>query len=208
MRLFSNHESRIAINQVFRRLAGSVVVLGLGIAMVAAAAAEPYGIGNIRLGASFDELARSLDFRDVHGALEAQLAAKATQPDLGRRGYGCMRREDPYADIACVSHEEKIDGTPTREIRLQFLDGVLQQLSITAEISKFEAVLAKLRQQHGAPQETRAATARTFASYHWRNADSTIAAYSGKDLVFVSFELAGYGQALERRQRAAAPGRR
>lgn len=207
MRFFSNHESRITIHQVFRGLAGSVV-FALGIATVAAAAAEPYGFGNIRLGASFDELARLLDFRDIHAALETQLAAKATKPDLGRRGYGCMRREDPYADIACVSHEEKIGGTPTREIRLQFLNGVLQQLSITAEISEFEAVLADLREQYGAPQETRAATVRAFASYHWRNADSTIAAYSGKDLVFVSFELAGYGKAVERRQREATPGHR
>jgi hypothetical protein len=60
----------------------------------------------------------------------------------------------------------------------------------------------------GAPHETRAATGRAFASYHWRNTDSTVAAYSGKDLVFVSFELARYGKAVERRQREATPGRR
>jgi len=208
MRFFSNHESRITSHQSSSaawQIGGSLaLVLGL----VATAAAEPYGIGDIRLGASFDELSRLLDFRDIHVALEAQLAAKATKPDLGRRGYGCMRREDPYADIACVSHEEKVGGTPTREIQLQFLNGVLQQLSITAQISEFEVLLAALRQHHGAPQETRAATARAIASYHWRNTDSTIAAYSVKDLVFVSFELAGYGKAVERRQREAAPGHR
>lgn len=208
MQLHSNHESRITSHRSSAaawQIGGSLaLVLGL----VATTAAEPYSFGDIRLGASFDELSRLLDFRDIQVALEAQLAAKATKPDLGRRGYGCMRREDPYADIACVSHEEKVGGTPTREIRLQFLNGVLQQLSITAEIGEFEVVLAALRQHHGAPQETRPATARAFAPYHWRNADSTIAAYSGKDLVFVSFELAGYGKAVEWRQREATPGRR
>jgi hypothetical protein len=205
MRILSDHESRITDHREFRRL-GAAIVLAFGI--VAVAAAEPYGFGNIQLGASFDELAQSLDFRDIHVALDRQLAAKAARPDLGRRGYGCMRREDPYADIACVSHEEKVGGMPTREIRLQFLNGILQQFSITAEIAEINTVMAALRRRHGAPREVKAATAGTFASYHWRNADSTIVAYSGKDLVFVSFELAGYREAVERRQRRASPARR
>ncbi len=149
MRFFSNHESRITNHRSSSaawQIGGSLALL---LGLVAIAAAEPYGFGNIRLGASFDELSRLLDFRDIQVALEAQLAAKATKPDLGRRGYGCMRREDPYADVACVSHEEKVGGTPTREIRLQFLNGVLQQLSITAEISEFEVVLAVLPGQAG-----------------------------------------------------------
>lgn len=82
-------------------------------------AAEPYGFGNIRLGASFDELARALDFRDIHAALDRQLAAKAATPDLGRRGYGCMRREDAYAEIACVSHARIAATSRCRRDRLE-----------------------------------------------------------------------------------------
>jgi len=205
MLLFWIFESRIVTLQRFRRLAAAMVVT-FGVVVVAAA--EPYGFGNIQLGASFDELAQSLDFRDIHTALDRQLAAKAARPDLGRRGYGCMRREDPYADIACVSHDERVSGMPTREIRLQFLNGILQQFSITAVIAEIDTVIAALRRQHGAPQEIKAATAGTFASYHWRNGDSTIVAYRGKDLVFVSFELAGYREAVERRQRRTSPARR
>jgi len=201
----TNHESRITTHRWLRRL-GASLVLTLGV--VLAAAAEPYAFGNIRLGTSFDDLAPLLDFRDIDVALDRQLAAKAARPDLGRRGYGCMRREDPYAEVACVSHDEKVGDTPTREIRLQFLNGVLQQFSITAEIAEIESVMAALRQEHGAPRETKAATAGAFASYHWRNADSAIAVYRGKDLVFVSFELAGYRQAVEQRQREMAPARR
>jgi hypothetical protein len=200
-----HHESQITTHRKLRRL-GAAIALAFGVSAVAAA--DPYGFGNIHLGASFDELARALDFRDIHAVLDRQLAAKAARPDLGRRGYGCMRREDPYAEVACVSHDEKVGDTPTREIRLQFLDGILQQFSITADIAEIESVMASLRQEHGAPMETRAATAGAFASYHRRNADSTIAAYSGESLLLVSFELAGYRKAVERRQREAAPERR
>ena len=184
MHLKSHHEPQITTQRKLRRL-GAAIALAFGVA--ALAAAGPYGFGNIRLGASFDELARALDFRDIHAALDRQLAAKAARPDLGRRGYGCMRREDPDAEVACVSHDEKVGDTPTREIRLQFLDGVLQRFSITADIAEIESVMAAPRQEHGAPRETRAATASAFASCHWRNADSTIAAYSGERLLFVPF---------------------
>lgn len=194
----SNHQSRITIHGFLQGLIGSVV---LALGLTAVAAAEPYGFGDIRLGASFDTLAHSLDFRDFHAALDRQLAAKAAKPDLGQRGYGCIRREDPRADIACVSHDEMAGGAPTREIRLHFLDGVLQQFSITAEISEFETLLAELRQQYGAPNEIRPATGDGFASRHWRNADSTLSIYRGKDLVFVSFELKSYAEAVARRQR-------
>lgn len=135
-----------------RRL-GAAIALAFGVAAVAAA--DPYGFGNIRLGAPFDERARALDFRDIHAALDRQLAAKAARPDLGRRGYGCMRREDPCTEAAGVSHDDKVGDTPTRETRLQFLDGVLQQFSITADIAEIESVMALLRQEHGAPMETK-----------------------------------------------------
>ena len=36
-----------------------------------------------------------LDFRDI----DASLAQKAGKPDLGKRGYGCMQREDDFADV-------------------------------------------------------------------------------------------------------------
>lgn len=186
----------------FRRL-GTAMVLVLG--MAAAAEAAPYGFADIQLGSSFDELSRRLDFRDIGSALDQQHLAKARKPDLGRRGFGCMRGTNTRADLVCVSHDESVAGAPAREVRLQFLDGVLQMFSITVEAGRSEAVLAALRTQYGAPHATRAATADAFASQHWRNADSTVSAYRGKDLLFVSFELAGYRKAVEQRQRAPAP---
>ena len=179
------------------------IVLAFGAAQTAAAA--PYGFGDVRLGASFEELSRQLDFRDINAALEAQRAAKAHKPNLGRRGFGCMRGANAYADIVCVSHQEQIGGEPTREIRLQFLDGVLQKFSITVELDRSGAVLSALHAQYGEPRESRAGDAGTFASQHWRNAESAIAVFRGPDLVFVSFELAGYGAAVAKRQRPAAP---
>jgi len=197
----THHPLAVTPHGSFRRV-GAAIVLTLGIA--AAAAAQPYGFGDIRLGTPFDELSRRLDFRDIGSALDQQHAAKARKPDLGRRGFGCLRGANGYADLVCVSHDETVNGAPTREVRLQFLDGVLQTFSISVEADKSEAVLAALRSRYGAPHETRPAVAGAFASQHWRNADSTISAYRGKDLVFVSFELAGYRDAVKRRQRETA----
>jgi hypothetical protein len=118
---------------------------------------------------------------------------------------GLARRDDPYADVACVSHDERVGGAETREIRLHFLDGVLQQFSITAEIRHFDAVMQVLRERHGTPQQTEPAPAGGYPSSAWRNAESRIIAYGGKDLVFVSFELAGYAEAVKRKQGGAQP---
>lgn len=159
-----------------------------------AAAAEPFAFRDIRLGEGYNTLAQRLDFRDIEGALREAKQHGAAKPDLGRRGYGCMRRDDPYADITCVSHEEKIDGIATREIRLQFLDGVLQQFSITAEIAHFDAVMQAVGAQYGAPL-VEPASESGGATYSWRNGESKITGYAGKDLVFVSFELASYAVA-------------
>ena len=178
------------------------VILAWGFAQ--AAIAEPYGFGDIRLGSTFDALSRQLDFRDINAALGAQHEANKPVPDLGRRGYGCMRGANAYADVVCVSHQEKVGGEPTREIRLQFLEGTLQKFSITVEVGKSAALLDALRAQHGQPSDTTAAGEGGFASQRWRKADSVISAYSGKDLVFVSFELAGYRKAVGRRQRGEA----
>ena len=169
------------------------------------AAAEPYRYDDIRLGASFARLAHDLDFHDIHAAIAAQQEAKTAKPDLGRRGYGCARREDPFADVACVSHDERVDGAGTREIRLHFLDGILQQFSITAEIGQYDAVMRALRERHGAPQRAEPAPAGGYPASSWRNDDSSIIAYGGKDLVFVSFELAGYGAAVKRKQSGLQP---
>src|SRR5687767_7137225 len=79
------------------------------------AEAEPYRYDDIRLGASLAQLARDLDLRDIHAAFAAQQEKKAAKPDLGRRGYGCTRRDDPFAEVACVSHDERIGGADTRE---------------------------------------------------------------------------------------------
>jgi hypothetical protein len=179
------------------------VLVGLAVPILAwalAAEADPYRFDDIRLGASLTRLAQDLDFRDIHAAIAQQKEAGAVRPDLGRRGYGCARREDAFADITCVSHEERVGGAETREIRLQFLGGVLQQFSITAEIRHFDAVMAALRSRYGAPGESRPAPAGGYPSSAWRNSESSIVAYGGKDLVFVSFELASYAETVKRRQ--------
>jgi hypothetical protein len=177
----------------------------LPLLLASAAAAEPYRFDDVQLGASFTRLAHDLDFRDIHAAIAAQQEKKLTKPDLGQRGYGCARRDDAYADVTCVSHDERVGGAETREIRLQFLDGILQQFSITAEIRHFDAVMQALRERLGAPQQSEPAPTGGFASSAWRNADSRITAYGGKDLVFVSFELAGYAEAVKRKQGGRLP---
>jgi hypothetical protein len=169
------------------------------------AAAEPYRYDDVRLGAAFARLAQDLDFRDIHAAIAAQKERQAARPDLGRRGYGCARRDDAYADVTCVSHEERVDGAETREIRMHFLDGLLQQFSITAEIRHYDAVIGALRERHGAPQQSQPAPAGGHPVLAWRNGESSIVAHGGKDLVFVSFELATYAEAVKRRQNGARP---
>lgn len=161
---------------------------------------RPYGHEEIALGASYQALAARLDFRDINEALADQARRKAAMPDLGRRGYGCLRRDDPYADMTCVTHDEKVGGAETREIRLQFLNGVLQQFSITAEIQYVDKVVEAVRARHGAPERSEPGAAGGFPSWHWKNGVSSIVAYGGKDLVFVSFELASYPEAVKARQ--------
>jgi hypothetical protein len=190
------------LKRIHRRLRLVFAVLLLA---AAPASAEPYRYDDIRLGASLARLAHDLDFRDIHAAIAAQQETKTAKPDLGRRGYGCARREDPFADVACVSHDERVDGAEAREIRLHFLDGILQQFSITVEIRQYDAVMQALRERHGAPQRADPAPAGGYPATSWRNADSSIIAYGGKDLVFVSFELAGYGEAVKRKQSGLQP---
>ena len=76
-------------------------------AAVSAAADMPFGVLDIGLGASYARLERDLDFRDIDASLAKPRAGK---PDLGKRGYGCMQREDDFADVGCVSHTELLDG--------------------------------------------------------------------------------------------------
>jgi hypothetical protein len=187
---------------VHQRLRPVFAVLLLSAACVGA---EPFRYDDIRLGASLTRLERDLDLRDIHAAVAMQKARQATKPDLGRRGYGCIPRDDPFADVACVSHDERVGGAETREIRLHFLDGILQQFSITAEIRHYDTVMQALRERHGAPRQEEAATAGGSPASAWRNPDSRIIAYGGKDLVFISFELASYGEAVKRRQGGARP---
>ena len=181
-----------------------IFFLGLLLA-ASAAAAEPYRFDDVRLGASFTRLSYDLDFRDINAAIAAQKGQQTVKPDLGRRGYGCALREDPYADVTCVSHDEHVGGAEMREIRLQFLNGILQQFSITAEIQYYEVVMRELRARLGAPQQTEPAPAGGFPSSAWKNAESHIIAYAGKDLVFVSFELEGYAEAAKRKENGAQP---
>ena len=167
------------------------------------AAAAPYAWDDIALGATFEWLADALDLRDTEGALRSMHAQRAGRPDLGRRGYGCVRREDPFADLSCVSHDQKAGDVPTREIRLHFLEGVLQQFSITAELSQREALLRELKQRYGTPS-AEAPGKESGATHQWRNGESRIDFYAGRDLVFVSFEAAAYREAVKRKASGAA----
>lgn len=179
------------------------IIVSVGLALPVRA--EPYRYDDIRLGASLTRLAQDLDLRDIHAAIAAQKEKQAARPDLGRRGYGCARREDPFADVGCVSHDERVGGAETREIRLHFLNGILQQFSITAEIRHYDAVMQALRERLGAPQQAQPAPEGGYPSSAWHNPDSRITAYGGKDLVFVSFELASYGAAVKQRQGGVRP---
>jgi hypothetical protein len=179
------------------------LALALPCALVPAADA-PYAHADIALGASFRALESALDFRDIRAALAAQ--GGAARPDLGRRGYGCSRRDDAYADVMCVSHDEKVEGVPTREIRLHFLNSVLQQFSITVEVRHFDDLMAILRARYGEPRRSEPAGG-GFPSWHWANGASSIVAYSGPDLLFVSFELATYAEVVKlRERRGRSPG--
>ena len=169
----------------------------IAVAANAAAADAPYGVLDITLGASLARLERDLDFRDIDAALANIQSGK---PDLGRRGYGCMPRDDDFADTACVSHTERLDGTETREIRLHFLEGRLQQFSLTAEVQHFEAVSGYLRARYGAPQAIPAANAGGEPSLRWEREAARIDAHRGKDLVFVNFELKSYPDAMKRKR--------
>ena len=168
-----------------------IALIALTVTATAPAAEDAtFGVLDITLGASYSRLERDLDFRDIGASLAAMKGAK---PDLGRRGYGCMRRDDPQADVGCVSHTEKLDGIETREIRLHFLNGRLYQFSLTAELQYYDAVVAALGARNGAPRADGEAL-------RWKNDSGAVAAYRGKDLVFVNFELAGYAEAVRRKR--------
>ena len=166
-------------------------------AAAALAADEPFGVLDIALGTSYARLEQQLDFRDINTSLAGIRPGK---PDLGRRGYGCMKRDDPFADVGCVSHEEKLDGVETREIRLHFIFGRLQQFSVTAELQYYEAVIGYLRARYGEPQRVAPSAPDAAPSLEWHDESGRIVAYSGKDLVFVNFELASYAGAVKRKR--------
>ena len=71
--------------------------------------------------------------------------------------------------------------------------GATRQFSITAEIEHF-----------GAPRVELLAKGRG-ETYFWTNGESKITGYAGKDLVFVSFELASYAAATARKQERGGP---
>ena len=169
----------------------------LAAAASASAADAPFGVLDIPLGASYARLERDLDFRDINATLAKTTSGK---PDLGKRGYGCMQREDEFADAACVSHTERLNDIETREIRLHFLDGRLQQFSLTAEIRNFDAVVAYLRGRYGAPQTLPVQNAGDAPSVKWQSEIAQIVAHRGKDLVFVNFELLAYPDAVKRKR--------
>lgn len=174
----------------------SIWVLAVAATASAAAAETAFGVLDITLGASYARLERDLDFHDINATLAKTQTGK---PDFGARGYGCMQREDDFADVGCVSHTERLDAVETREIRLHFLDGRLQQFSLTAEVQNFEAVIAYLRTRYGAPQEVPVTSAGDQPSVRWQSEAGQIVAYRGKDLVFVNFELASYAGAVKRK---------
>ena len=170
-------------------------------ATAALAAEEPFGVLDIPLGASHARMEQQLDFRDINTSLGQ---AKAGKPDLGRRGYGCMKREDPQADVGCVSHDERLDGIETREIRLHFLHGRLMQFSLTAEVQHYDTVLGYLRARYGEPQPVVPANPDAQPSVRWQSEAGWVIAYRGKDLVFVNFELASYADAVKRKREGAS----
>jgi hypothetical protein len=170
----------------------------LAAAAVSAAAADmPFGLLDITLGTSFARLERDLDFRDIDTALAKNQSGK---PDFGLRGYGCMPRDDDFADTACVSHSERLDGIETREIRLHFLEGRLQQFSLTAEVQQYDAVIGYLRARYGAPRALPVANAGGVPTVQWDSEAARIDAHHGKDLVFVNFELKSYPDAMKRKR--------
>ncbi len=174
-----------------------LIVWVLVAATSAMAADAPYGVLDIALGASYPRLERDLDFRDINATLAKAGSGKF---DLGKRGYGCMPREDDFADAACVSHTERLNDIETREIRLHFLNGSLQQFSLTAEVRNFDAVVAYLRARYGAPQTAPLQNTGDQPSVRWQSEAARIVAHRGKDLVFVNFELASYPAAVKRKR--------
>jgi hypothetical protein len=174
----------------------TVWMLVVAATTTAYAADAPFGVLDIALGASYARLERDLDFHDINATLAKTQNGK---PDLGKRGYGCMQRDDDFADVGCVSHSERLDGIETREIRLHFLDGRLQQFSVTAEVQNYDAVVAYLHTRFGAPQEMPVKNAGDQPGVRWRSDAGQIVAYRGKDLVFVNFELASYPDAVKRK---------
>jgi hypothetical protein len=173
----------------------AVLAIMLTATAIAHAADEPYGLLDITLGESYAQLGRSLDLHDINVALAAQHTPG--KPDLGRRGYGCISREDEFADIGCVSHDEHLNDVTTREIRLQFLADRLQQMSLTAEVRYFDAVLNYLRRRYGPPSVAAMADS---SRYEWSNASSRMYALRGPNLVFVSLELVSYQNAVTRKR--------
>ena len=178
-------------------IARLTIIWILASAATTLAADGPFGVLDIALGASYGRLEHELDFRDMGASLARIQSGK---PDFGKRGYGCMRREDPFADVGCVSHQEKLDGAETREIRLHFLEGRLLQFSLTAELKHYDAVVGYLRARYGAPRTVAPANAGEEPSLKWQSESGQIVAYRGKDLVFVNFELASYADAVKRKR--------
>lgn len=178
----------------------AAAILLFTVAVGARAQQAPFGLLDIALGASYAQLARELDFRDIDAALAAAHARQAGKPELGARGYGCVTRDDAFADVTCVSHQEKLDGIETREIRLQFLGGRLQQFSLTAEVRHFDTVTGYLRRRYGEPQTVPAAGPDAMPSLKWQNDTARITGYRGSNLVFVNFELDSYADAVRRKR--------
>lgn len=181
------------------RLIGGWFMLMVPAAVLAAE--QPFGVLDVALGASYARMQNQLDMRDINTAISG---IKGGKPDLGRRGYGCMNRDDPYADVGCVSHDEKLDGVETREIRLHFLQGRLQQFSVTAEVQYFDAVIGYLHRRYGEPRLLAAPDENTAPSLRWQDEAGQVTAYRGKDLVFVNFELASYANAVKRKREGSS----
>ena len=176
----------------------AIAAIVLAAAAVSARGAEqPFGVLDIVLGASHARLAQELDFRDIPTALAAPTGGK---PDFGKRGYGCMTRDDAFADVACVSHEEKLEGVATREIRLVFLQGRLQQFSLSAEQQHHDAVIDYLRRRYGEPRQVAPSAPGAAPAWRWESDAAHVAAHRGPHLVFVNFELASYPEAVKRKR--------
>jgi hypothetical protein len=69
---------------------------------------------------------------------------------------------------------------------------------MSAEVHFYDVVVAHLRARNGAPLAAPAGEV-----LRWQDEAAQIAAYRGKDLIFVNFQMASYADAVKRKREGA-----